>query len=56
MVWAEAEETIEHQAYNTVCVCADNHEVYNQRVFSVRYELRLRNRCTLIVSGKVVNQ
>jgi len=30
--------------------------MYSQRVFSVRYELRLRNRYTLTVNGKVVNQ
>jgi hypothetical protein len=28
MVWAEAEETVEHQAYNTVCVWVSM-KVYN---------------------------
>jgi len=55
MVWAEAEETVEHKAYNTVCVRVSM-KCIMQGMFSVRYELGLRNRCTLRVNGKVVNQ
>jgi hypothetical protein len=50
-VCAEAEETVEHQAYNTACVEV-NMKCIMQRVFCVRYELSLRNSCTSSVNGR----
>jgi hypothetical protein len=46
---------VEHQTCNTVCVQVSV-KCKMHRVFCIRYKLGLRNRCTLRVSGKVVNR